>query len=82
LDHYQRPRHQFLEQSRLQNENIGLFTGMLHDDIGFLCYLSLLILRDAPDIWPDNLAFFDIRYTAGYRISMPDIPEGQIPEIR
>jgi hypothetical protein len=29
--------------------------------------------RDAPDIRPDNLAFFDIRYPAGYQIALPDI---------
>jgi hypothetical protein len=31
--------------------------------------------RDAPDIRPDNPAFFDIRYPAGYRyqIALPDI---------
>jgi hypothetical protein len=28
---------------------------------------------NAPDIRPGNPAFFDIRYPAGYRISMPDI---------
>jgi hypothetical protein len=26
-----------------------------------------------PDIWLDNLAFFDIRYLAGYQIALPDI---------
>jgi hypothetical protein len=29
--------------------------------------------RDAPDIRPDNLAFFDIQYPAGYQIALPDI---------
>jgi hypothetical protein len=31
--------------------------------------------RDAPDIRPNNPAFFDIRYRypAGYQISLPDI---------
>jgi hypothetical protein len=29
--------------------------------------------RDAPDIRPDNPAFFDIRYPAGYQIGQPDI---------
>jgi hypothetical protein len=29
--------------------------------------------RDAPDIRPDNPAFFDIRYLAGYQIALPDI---------
>jgi hypothetical protein len=29
--------------------------------------------RDAPDIRPDNPAFFDIRYLAGYQITLPDI---------
>jgi hypothetical protein len=27
--------------------------------------------RDAPDIRPDNSAFFDIRYPAGYQIALP-----------
>jgi hypothetical protein len=35
--------------------------------------LIATITRDAPDIRPDNLAFFDIRYPAGYQISLPDI---------
>jgi hypothetical protein len=35
-----------------------------------------------PDIRPDNPAFFVIRYLAGYRISLPDIREGRIPDIR
>jgi hypothetical protein len=26
-----------------------------------------------PDIRPDNPAFFDIRYPAGYQIALPDI---------
>jgi hypothetical protein len=30
-------------------------------------------VRDAPDIRPDNPAFFDIRYPAGYQIALPDI---------
>jgi hypothetical protein len=34
---------------------------------------STVINRDAPDIRPDNLAFFEIRYPAGYRIWWPDI---------
>jgi hypothetical protein len=29
--------------------------------------------RDATDIRPDNPAFFDIRYPAGYQIALPDI---------
>jgi hypothetical protein len=29
--------------------------------------------RDVPDIRPDNPAFFDIRYPAGYKIALPDI---------
>jgi hypothetical protein len=29
--------------------------------------------RDAPDIRPDNPAFFDIQYPAGYQIALPDI---------
>jgi hypothetical protein len=29
--------------------------------------------RDAPEIRPDNPAFYDIRYPAGYQIAMPDI---------
>ena len=32
-----------------------------------------LFIRDAPDIRPDNPAFFYIRYLAGYRILQPDI---------
>jgi hypothetical protein len=28
--------------------------------------------RDAPDIRPDNPAFLDIRYPAGYQIALPD----------
>jgi hypothetical protein len=32
-----------------------------------------LQIRDAPDIWPDNPAFFDIRYPAGYQLGQPDI---------
>jgi hypothetical protein len=31
-----------------------------------------------PDIRPDNPAFFDIRYPAGYQIALPDIR----PDIR
>jgi hypothetical protein len=26
-----------------------------------------------PDIWPDNQAFFAIRYPVGYQIALPDI---------
>jgi hypothetical protein len=37
-----------------------------------------LLNRDAPDIRPDNPAFFDIRYPAGYQIALPDIR----PDIR
>jgi hypothetical protein len=33
----------------------------------------MFVNRDAPDIWPDNQAFFDIRYPAGYQIALPDI---------
>jgi hypothetical protein len=32
-----------------------------------------VISRDAPDIRPDNPAFFYIRYPAGYQIGQPDI---------
>jgi hypothetical protein len=32
-----------------------------------------IIYRDAPDIRPDNPAFFYIRYPAGYQIALPDI---------
>jgi hypothetical protein len=42
------------------------FTGM-----GFIqtnSFKSSLLNRDAPDIRPENSAFFDIRYPAGYRI--------------
>jgi hypothetical protein len=28
--------------------------------------------RDAPDIRPDNPAFFDILYPAGYQIALPE----------
>jgi hypothetical protein len=38
--------------------------------------------RDAPDIRPDNPAFFGIRYPAGYQIAQPDIRYGRIPDIR
>jgi hypothetical protein len=31
------------------------------------------VIRDAPDIRPDNPAFIDIRYPAGYQIALPDI---------
>jgi hypothetical protein len=37
-----------------------------------------IAFRDAPDIRPDNPAFFDIRYPAGYQIAQPDIR----PDIR
>jgi hypothetical protein len=37
-----------------------------------------LLTRDAPDIRPDNPAFFDIRYPAGYKITQQDIR----PDIR
>jgi hypothetical protein len=30
-------------------------------------------IRDAPDIRPDNPAFFYIRFPAGYQIALPDI---------
>jgi hypothetical protein len=33
----------------------------------------MIASRDAPDIRPDNPAFFDIRYPAGYQIAQPDI---------
>jgi hypothetical protein len=29
--------------------------------------------KDAPDIRPDNPAFFYIRYPVGYQIALPDI---------
>jgi hypothetical protein len=38
--------------------------------------------RDAPHIWPDNPAFFDILYPAGYNIVLPDIRKGRILDIR
>jgi hypothetical protein len=38
----------------------------------------LINTGDAPDIRPDNPAFFDIRYPAGYQIALPDIR----PDIR
>jgi hypothetical protein len=34
---------------------------------------STVYTRDAPDIRPDNPAFFDSRYSAGYQIALPDI---------
>jgi hypothetical protein len=37
-----------------------------------------IFYRDAPDIRPDNPAFFDIRYPDGYQIAPPDIR----PDIR
>jgi hypothetical protein len=33
----------------------------------------MLRISGRPDIRPDNPAFFDIRYPAGYRIALPDI---------
>jgi hypothetical protein len=39
---------------------------------------QLLLTREAPDIRPDNPAFFNIRYPAGYQIVMPDIRYGRI----
>jgi hypothetical protein len=44
--------------------------------------LPVVILRDAPDIRPDNPAFIDIRYPAGHQIALPDIRQCQIPDIR
>jgi hypothetical protein len=41
-------------------------------------HLPVFKIRDAPDIRPDNPAFFDIRYPPGYRIALPDIR----PDIR
>jgi hypothetical protein len=44
-----------------------------------LAYVSKLrkgewiVFRDAPDIRPDNPAFLDILYPAGYQIAQPDI---------
>jgi hypothetical protein len=32
-----------------------------------------VLTRDAPDIRPDNPAFFYIRYPARYKIALPDI---------
>jgi Asp-tRNA(Asn)/Glu-tRNA(Gln) amidotransferase B subunit len=32
--------------------------------------------RDAPDIRPDNPAFFYIQYPAGYQIELPDTGTG------
>jgi hypothetical protein len=40
--------------------------------------MKIKIHRDAPDIRPDNQAFFDIRYPAGYQIALPNIR----PDIR
>jgi hypothetical protein len=39
-------------------------------------YDTHAITRDAPDIWPDNPALFDIRYPAGYRISLAGYTAG------
>jgi hypothetical protein len=36
-------------------------------------FVTRHFIRDAPDIPPDNPAFFDIRYPAGYQIALPDI---------
>jgi hypothetical protein len=36
-------------------------------------FCLIISTRDAPDIRPDNPAFFDIRYPAGYQIALPDI---------
>jgi hypothetical protein len=44
----------------------------------FPVHQGSIYFRDSPDIRPDNPAYFDIRYPAGYRISLPDIR----PEIR
>jgi hypothetical protein len=41
-----------------------------------------MFTRDAPDIWPDNPAFFEILYAVGYQIALPDIRKGRIPDIR
>jgi hypothetical protein len=43
-----------------------------------LAVLITINIRDAPDIRPDNPAFFDIRYPAGYQIALSDIR----PDIR
>jgi hypothetical protein len=34
---------------------------------------KILHRKCRPDIRPDNPAFFDIRYPAGYQIALPDI---------
>jgi hypothetical protein len=36
--------------------------------------LKVMIIRDAPDIRPDNPAYFEIRYPAGYRIFLAGYP--------
>jgi hypothetical protein len=33
----------------------------------------MMFIRDAPDLRPDNPAFFDIRNPAGCKIALPDI---------
>jgi hypothetical protein len=38
-----------------------------------LIVCKMVLSRDAPDIRPDNPAFSDIRYPAGYQIALPDI---------
>jgi hypothetical protein len=35
--------------------------------------LRVLIGMHRISVWPDNPAFFDIRYLAGYQIAPPDI---------
>jgi hypothetical protein len=47
-----------------------LYTSYIFKNIVFI---SNFLTRDAPDIRPDNPAFFDIRYPAGYQIALPDI---------
>jgi hypothetical protein len=38
-----------------------------------MIFLGMHRISGRPNIRPDNLAFFDIRYPAGYQIGQPDI---------
>jgi hypothetical protein len=55
---------------------------MLRTQFSFTPAKSCVSNRDAPDIRPENPAFFDIRYPAGYQIALPDIRLGRIPDFR
>jgi hypothetical protein len=49
---------------------------LFHNEI--ISFLGMHQISGRPDIRPDNPAFFDIRYPAGYQIALPDIR----PDIR